>query len=62
MMFTEEKTKADIRSNQKALGCYFHELAQRKGVTIEEGHLMKDHVHMCISVPPSIQFQISLVT
>lgn len=30
----------------------FHELAQRKGVTIEEGHLMKDHVHMCISIPP----------
>ena len=26
--------------------------AQRKGVTIEEGHLMKDHVHMCISIPP----------
>ena len=23
-----------------------------KGVTIEEGHLMKDHVHMCISIPP----------
>ncbi|MDH3358814.1 MAG: IS200/IS605 family transposase [Desulfobacteraceae bacterium] len=34
------------------LGETFHELAKRKGVTIEEGHLMKDHVHMCISIPP----------
>jgi putative transposase len=37
---------------RKHLGTTFHELAKRKGVTIEEGHLMKDHVHMCISVPP----------
>lgn len=37
---------------RKHLGVTFHELAQRKGVTIEEGHLMKDHVHMCISIPP----------
>jgi putative transposase len=37
---------------RKHLGATFHELAKRKGVTIEEGHLIKDHVHMCISVPP----------
>lgn len=30
----------------------FHELSVRKGCKIEEGHLMKDHVHLCISVPP----------
>ncbi len=34
------------------LGAMFHELAKRKGVVIEEGHLMPDHVHMCLSVPP----------
>jgi len=34
------------------LGETFHELSARKGCKIEEGHLMKDHVHMCISVPP----------
>ena len=34
------------------LGEVFHELSARKGCKIEEGHLMKDHVHMCISVPP----------
>jgi len=28
------------------------ELAQRKECKIEEGHLMPDHVHMLISIPP----------
>jgi len=37
---------------RRHLGETFHELAKRKGVTIEEGHLMRDHVHMCISIPP----------
>ena len=37
---------------RKFLGEVFHELSARKGCKIEEGHLMKDHVHMCLSVPP----------
>ena len=37
---------------RKFLGEIFHELSARKGCKIEEGHLMKDHVHMCLSVPP----------
>jgi len=37
---------------RKHLGETFNELAKRKGVTIEEGHLMKDHVHICLSIPP----------
>jgi putative transposase len=37
---------------RKHLGEIFHDLAKRKGVVIEEGHLMRDHVHMCISIPP----------
>ncbi len=39
---------------RKHLGEVFHDLAQRKGVVIEEGHLMKDHVHMCLSIPPKL--------
>lgn len=30
----------------------FHRLARRKGVVIEEGYLCRDHVHMCLSIPP----------
>jgi putative transposase len=37
---------------RKHLGDVFHELARQKGVVIEEGHLMMDHVHMCLSIPP----------
>ena len=44
---------------RKHLGDTFHELAKRKGVIIEEGHLMKDHVHMCISIPP--KFSVSTI-
>jgi putative transposase len=29
-----------------------HELAGHKGSKIVEGHLMADHIHMCISIPP----------
>ena len=39
----------EIRS---ALGPIFHELARQKESRILEGHLMPDHVHMCIAVPP----------
>src|SRR5215469_8431469 len=35
-----------------ALGTVFHELARRKECRIEEGHLMPDHVHILISIPP----------
>jgi putative transposase len=30
----------------------FHELASHKESKIVEGHLMHDHIHMCISIPP----------
>ena len=30
----------------------FHALARQKECQILEGHLMSDHVHMCIAIPP----------
>lgn len=39
----------DIR---QFLGPVFHELARQKECRIVEGHLMPDHVHMCIEIPP----------
>ena len=38
--------------NRKELGAVFHRLAEHKGCKIEEGHIMPDHVHMLISIPP----------
>lgn len=37
---------------RKHLGKVFRELAEQKECQIVEGHLMPDHVHMCISIPP----------
>jgi putative transposase len=34
------------------LGEVFRRLAERRESRIEEGHLMPDHVHMLISIPP----------
>jgi putative transposase len=39
-------------SLRKYLGEVFRRLAERKQCRIEEGHLMPDHVHMLISIPP----------
>ena len=37
---------------RQELGDVFHELARRRKIEIVEGHLMPDHVHMCLSIPP----------
>ena len=37
---------------RKFLGSIFHELARQKECRIVEGHLMPDHVPMCIEIPP----------
>ena len=37
---------------RKYLGKVFRELARQKESEVEEGHLMPDHVHMLISIPP----------
>ena len=37
---------------RRSLGEVFHRLAHQKQSVIEEGHIMPDHVHMMISIPP----------
>jgi putative transposase len=39
---------------RKHLGEVFHRLAKQKECWIEEGHIMPDHVHMLINVPPKL--------
>jgi putative transposase len=46
------RRKALYGQLRKYLGEVFHRLAQQKECWIEEGHLMPDHVHMLISIPP----------
>jgi putative transposase len=37
---------------RRELGTVFRGLAEQKECKVEEGHLMPDHVHMLLSVPP----------
>jgi len=37
---------------RRHLGAIFHALARQKECEIVEGHLLPDHVHMCITIPP----------
>jgi len=46
------RRKALFGELRKHLGELFHELARQRESQIEEGHLMPDHVHVLISIPP----------
>jgi len=48
----KNRRKALYAELRQYLGEVFRSLAQQKGCRIEEGHLMVDHVHMMISIPP----------
>ncbi len=51
--FTLTKRKKIIFGQiKRELGEVFHRLARQKESLIEEGHMMADHVHMMISIPP----------
>ena len=53
VVFIPKRRKQKIfGSLRKQLGEVFHELAAHKESRIIEGHLMPDHVHMMIAIPP----------
>ena len=45
------------------VGPILKELCRQKGVEVMEGHVMPDHVHMCLSIPPkySVAFLIGFL-
>ena len=46
------RRKVMYGSIRQDLGSIIRELAQQKESRVEEGHLMADHVHIMLSVPP----------
>ena len=48
----KSRKKAIFGAIRKHLGVVLHELGGQRGSKILEGHLMSDHVHICISIPP----------
>ena len=47
--FRKKKLYGEIR---RYLCRVFHELARQKDCTILEGHMVQDHAHMLIAIPP----------
>ncbi len=53
LVFVPKRRRSIIYGSLRSeLGEIFHELAKRRGIEILEGHLMRDHVHMCVRIPP----------
>ena len=48
----KKRQKMIFGAIRKELGAIFHDLAKQKECLITEGHLLLDHVHMCIEIPP----------
>lgn len=48
----KKRKKLIFGAIRRHLGEVLHELAGQKDCKILEGHLMSDHIHMCISIPP----------
>jgi putative transposase len=46
------RRKVLYAQSRRDLGTVFRGLAEQKECKVEEGHLMPDHVHMLLSVPP----------
>ena len=55
IVFTPKyRRKVIYNQYRSSLSEIFHGLCSYKGVEIIEGHLMPDHVHMLVSIPPRI--------
>ena len=52
MFIPKCRRKALYGELRQHLGEVFRRLAMQKESRVEEGHLMPDHVHMMISIPP----------
>ena len=48
---------------KKHVGEVIKEVCRQRGIELIEGHLMPDHIHMCLSIPPkhSVAFAIGFI-
>jgi putative transposase len=52
VFISKRRKKVIYGALRKHVGEIFRELAKQRECLVVEGHLMIDHVHMCLSVPP----------
>lgn len=53
MSVPKYRRKAVYGAIRASVGGIFHELARQKECRIVEGHVLVDHVHRCIEIPPT---------
>ena len=48
---------------KKHVGEVIKEVCRQRGIELVEGHLMPDHIHMCVSIPPkhSVAFAMGFI-
>ena len=48
---------------RKRVGDVIRDLCRQRGIEMLEGHLLPDHIHMCLSIPPkySVAFAIGFI-
>jgi len=46
------RKKVMFGKRRKAIGRIMRQLCDQRGVELLEGHVMSDHIHMCLSIPP----------
>ena len=48
---------------RKHVGEVIREICRQRGIEVVEGHVMADHIHMCLSIPPkqSVAFAIGFI-
>jgi putative transposase len=58
--YRQKKLYGKLRTK---IGEIIRDLCRQRGVELLEGHLMPDHIHMCLKVPPkfSIAFVIGFI-
>lgn len=54
VFIAKRRKKSIFGALRRHLGEVFRELARHKEAEVVEGHLMPDHVHMCLSIPPKV--------
>jgi len=58
--YRKRKLYGELR---KHVGEVIRQLCRQRGIEFVEGHLMPDHIHMCLSIPPkySVAFAIGFI-
>ena len=63
VFITKYRHKGIYGELRKKVGRIIRKLCEQKGLELHEGHAMRDHVHLCLSIPPkfSVSYTIGFI-